>query len=136
MRFPASHLRQINLFAACTPPELAVVDRLVQEVEFLAGEVVLSEREMSFDSFIILVGEATVIAGDRSLARLGPGDFFGWLARMAPERPHAATVMAISSMQCLVVPPDHVRTLLNIPSVARSVLGALLVSAATSEAGA
>jgi CRP-like cAMP-binding protein len=130
MRSDSPELSRLPLFAECSRADLATVERLVHDVQVMAGEVIVSERESPDDSFIIIEGEATLAACDHSIARLGPGEFFGWVARLRLEQPQAATVTAITPMRCLVVPPGNLGALLDIPGIARSVLGTLVVGAA------
>jgi len=115
-------LHRIPLFHACTEKELELVDTLAHEVEIRPGEIVGSEREQSNDSFIIISGEASLVIRDRSVSRLGPGDLFGWLTRLSAYRPRSATVMAITPMQCLVVPTANVGALLDVAAIAKALV--------------
>ena len=77
-------LRNLSLFADLTLPELAILDSLLHEREYLAGEVIFDEAEVGQAIYILIEGEVTICRQGRPddgyLARLGPGEFFGELA--------------------------------------------------------
>jgi len=49
--------------------------------------------------FVILDGEAAVIAGGQELRRLGPGGHFGEIALVIPDVRRTATVRAVSEVR-------------------------------------
>jgi small-conductance mechanosensitive channel len=80
------------------------------EVRFFApGEAIVRQGEKSAEMFIIDQGEVAVeLFGERramSVARLGPGKFFGEMGLMTGEL-RAATVRAITECELLVVGHD------------------------------
>ena len=119
-------LRAIPLFSACDDQELARIDGLVDEIEVSAGEVLTREGKPGGESFIIVVGEASVLLRDRSLARLTAGEFFGEMAVLTPGRPRSATVTAITPMRLLVLDPRSVASLIDISGVARTLIVTLV----------
>ena len=61
--------------------------------------------------YVILEGEARVVAGDQVLRTLGRGDFFGEIGALTGETP-SADVVAESLLRCLVIPPQELERLL------------------------
>jgi CRP-like cAMP-binding protein len=51
-----AQLRQLGLFSTLRPRELRVVDGLLHEREYLAGEVVFDEGEEAQAIYIVLTG--------------------------------------------------------------------------------
>ena len=66
-----------------------------------------------------------VIRKGRTIARLGPGEFFGEIS-LIDRRPRVATVVADSPVRCLVLQHDDLRKLLlDDPQMAWSLLQTL-----------
>jgi len=63
------------------------------------------------------------MVGDRQVARLGPGEFFGEMALLGRRNLRTATVTALTPMRLLVIDPRQFSTLLQMEGVARSMLG-------------
>ena len=63
------------------------------EVDFRAGEHVVEEGLLGETLFVVLEGQAKVVRGDRKVATLVPGDFFGELSAL-DGGPRSATVIA------------------------------------------
>jgi cAMP-dependent protein kinase regulator len=114
-------LRQVPLFAECTPHELADIDEQGAEILVEAGEVLVREGNPGRQTFIIIAGEAVVTAGGRKIAHLGAGDFFGEMAVLT-QRPRAATVRAASPMRVVVLDPRELGEILRVPGVTRAML--------------
>ena len=85
-RLPAhlQRLKTLPLFSSLTPRELKIVDSLLHQRQFLAGEVVFDEGEEGQALYILLSGTVTVsrlMEGKREVvAELSSGSFFGDLA--------------------------------------------------------
>jgi CRP/FNR family transcriptional regulator, cyclic AMP receptor protein len=97
-------LKRVPLFSELTQRQLARLSRQSQERLFDRGAtVVLEGKANAVGFFIITDGEATVTVGDKEVATLGPGDYFGELALIS-ERERNATVTAATPLHCLVIP--------------------------------
>lgn len=98
-------LRHLSLFVNLTPAELQIVDGLLHEREYLAGEVIFDEGEEGQAIYIIASGEVLICRqgeGDAGrLAQLGPGIFFGELA-LLDNSPRSAQARAASACQLIV----------------------------------
>jgi drug/metabolite transporter (DMT)-like permease len=90
-------------------------------VEVPAGRRLLSQGAPADAFFLIERGRASVRQGDRHIAELGPGDFFGELALLGGGT-RTASVVAASEMRVRVVAePEFASTMRSLPTLARSV---------------
>jgi CRP/FNR family cyclic AMP-dependent transcriptional regulator len=118
-------LRNLSLFVNLTPAELQIVDGLLHERDYLAGEVIFDEGEEGQAIYIVASGEvlisrqepgdaghagadgqAAVLPRRRQwdtgrLAQLGPGTFFGELA-LLDNSPRSAQARAATACQLIV----------------------------------
>ena len=118
-------LSSIWLFSACTPKELRVVGRHVDEVRVEAGTVLTEEGELGREFFYIVDGRASVRRHGRTVARLVPGDHFGELA-LLDRKPRSATVVADTDMKLLTMTQREFSTLLeDVPPLSRKLLAAM-----------
>jgi len=114
-------LRAFPIFAACSTEELADIDGQGTEITVSAGETLVREGHPGRQSFIVVSGEAVVVAGGREIARLGPGEFFGEMAVLT-LRPRSATVRAATNMRLLVLEPRELGRVLRVTAVSRAML--------------
>ncbi len=125
-----SDLRALELFADCTPSELAAVDAASTRLWVEAGRVLLREGDADRQFMVIVEGEVGVSRQSGSLvAVLSPGDFLGEMAMLTGER-RSATATALTAVQLLVCNGGEFAALVErAPSVK-----AKLVAAAASRA--
>ncbi len=104
-------LKEIPLFSGLRKGELREVERLVHRRLYKEGEVVFWEGEPGVGIYIIQQGEVGIYkeyakAGQKELARLHPGDFFGEMALLDDDS-RSATAVA-SGETCLfgLIHPD------------------------------
>jgi CRP/FNR family cyclic AMP-dependent transcriptional regulator len=107
----ADRLSQLALFADLTPSQVETIAHSFEEDVFRQGERVL-RRGLSGGSFyVILEGEASVLADGAPLRRLGRGDFFGEISALTGDVP-SADVVAETLLRCLVIPGTELEGLL------------------------
>ncbi|MBK7017245.1 MAG: cyclic nucleotide-binding domain-containing protein [Sulfuritalea sp.] len=117
-------LHGLSLFVNLTPAELRIVDGLLHERSYLAGEVIFDEGEEGQAIYIIASGEVLISrleqgdaerftpAGGNGLPRrrqgdsgrvaeLGPGTFFGELA-LLDNSPRSAQARAATGCQLII----------------------------------
>jgi CRP-like cAMP-binding protein len=112
----AGRLSQLALFADLTPTQVEAIAHSHDEVVFSAGERVLRRGLSGGNFYLILEGEATVVApaGKRTLGR---GEFFGEISALTGDRPNA-DVVAETMLRCFVIPGAELeRLLLERPKV-------------------
>ena len=73
----ADRLAQLALFADLKPAQIESIAHSHDEAVFSKGERVLRSGLSGGNFYLILDGEATVVADERKLRTLGRGDFFG-----------------------------------------------------------
>lgn len=118
-------LSKIWLFSTCSTRELRTVRRALEEVTVAAGRVLTEEGTIGREFFFIVEGQATVRRGNRKLATLGPGDYFGELA-LLDRKPRSATVIADTEMRLLVLGQRQFNGLLDaVPALSRKLLAAM-----------
>jgi hypothetical protein len=104
----AEFIRALPLFAVEATTLRYASDHV--EVEwFPSGSHIVEQNEPGAKLYLILSGYTDVIQEDadgtgRTLARLGPGEFFGELA-IVHQQPRAAHVVAVGDVTCLVLAP-------------------------------
>lgn len=87
-------LRHVDLFAKAPGRVLAGLARVLEEVEFPPGGVLMQAGAVEDWLFVVVEGEVEVVRPDRQV-RLGPGSVVGELAVLDPQ-PRSATVTAAS----------------------------------------
>jgi CRP-like cAMP-binding protein len=118
-------IAQVPLFARCTKRELGQIGTLADEVELEKGTVVVKEGAFGQEFFILVSGTAKVTRKGKTVANLGPGDFFGEIA-LLHNAPRNATVTATSDVDALVVSHrDFTSLLATAPQIQAKVLQAL-----------
>ena len=70
-----------------------------KEMTYKAGDMIVREGAMGVGFYLILDGNAEVRKGDRILAALGRGQFFGEMS-LIDELPRSADVIAVSPTKC------------------------------------
>jgi CRP-like cAMP-binding protein len=103
-------LSGIAFFSDLSAEDLASVLAIGEPQSFDAGEAIVTEDEAGDGMYIVLEGRAQVDVGGR-YHDLGPGDFFGEMALLAPRK-RMATVKAVEPVQALKVPAEAFRALL------------------------
>ena len=98
-------LRQTDLFSGLSVSEAAILGTFMERTEVEEGEVIVRQDELSDSLYLIEAGEAEVQirneeGAQTTVARLGPGDFFGEIALLTGE-PRIADVVASTPMALL-----------------------------------
>lgn len=118
----ASGLAAVPLFSACSKQDLQIVARHTEVVEIPAGTPVIEEGGKGDAFFFILAGEAAVRRRGRTVAKLGPGQFFGELALLDPA-PRDATVVALSPLTVGVLGARVFRAIVrDVPNMSEKLL--------------
>jgi CRP/FNR family transcriptional regulator, cyclic AMP receptor protein len=114
-----ARLRTLSLFVELTSAELAVVDALMHERDYLPGEVVFDQGEEGQAVYIVLDGEVAIRRYDEALAGgvdelalLTVGTFFGELA-LLDSAPRMAQAQAMSTCKLAVFFRDDFLGLLD-----------------------
>ncbi|MFO0564230.1 MAG: mechanosensitive ion channel family protein [Polyangiaceae bacterium] len=97
-------LANIGLFSRLSAEERETLARTLRYTPFAPGEVMTRQGAEAHWLYIIVSGEASVRVkidgeGDREVARLKSGDFFGERSLLTGE-PRSATVIAAATVEC------------------------------------
>jgi CRP-like cAMP-binding protein len=104
------HLKSVPLFAGLGKKECRVLASRADEIDIPEGKTLAKEGAFAYEFFVIEKGTAEVTHGDKRLAELGPGDFFGEVGVLASER-RVATVTATSPMELIVLTARALRAI-------------------------
>jgi voltage-gated potassium channel len=107
--YKVDQLRRIPIFAACSKPELRILARNTDEIDFPAGRTLIVQGAPNHTFFLLLQGEVQVDVAGLPPQRLGPGDFFGEITMIAPG-PATATVVTTAPSLTLVMSHAQFRT--------------------------
>jgi len=120
--------RRIDLLASCrlfhgvTAEHLAAVAESAAEVDYPAGAVIVRQGEIGTGFFIVADGSVRVVRDGRTIATLGPGEFFGELS-VLDGGPRVAQVVADEPTRCLALASwDFERVLLDHPALTLAIL--------------
>lgn len=98
-------LKESALFAALTPLELRIVDRLMHERRYLADEIIFDEGEEGQALYLVMAGRVIISrqrgAGREVVAELAAGSFFGDLA-LLDSAPRNAQTRALDNCELAV----------------------------------
>ena len=86
-------LGQVRLFKELSKSDLRELEDIGKVVQYAAGYTIMEHGESGAGFHMILGGEARVVRGGRTVARLGPGEVFGEMA-LIDGGPRTATVVA------------------------------------------
>jgi CRP/FNR family transcriptional regulator, cyclic AMP receptor protein len=118
-------IRKVPLFSKLNKKGLEDVAHIADELDLPKGKMMAEEGDRGREFFVLLEGEADVTKGDRSINRLGKGDFFGEIA-LVTHMPRMASVTAMSDVRVLVVTErDFAALLKRSPEISRGVAEAL-----------
>jgi CRP/FNR family transcriptional regulator, cyclic AMP receptor protein len=95
-------LERVPLFEDLSKSQLRGVRDLAEEVRYMEGASIVREGEPGDSFYVIVEGQAKVQRGDRTLATLVPGEFFGEISLLdGGER--TATVVSETPMALLEI---------------------------------
>ena len=124
-------LKNAPMFAELGNSDLKRLAKLMAEMQFAAGSVVIKEGDQAAGLFVVSSGKLEAVRGGsaghaQALATYRPGDFFGEMA-LLEGFPRSATVRAIEDSECLVMTRgDFMAELKNHPNLAVGMLPALV----------
>jgi CRP/FNR family cyclic AMP-dependent transcriptional regulator len=96
---PVELLQRVPLFEHFEKGDLKRLARSFKERTFDAGTTVAGEGKTGAGFFVIESGEATVSVRGDERRSLGPGDYFGEIARI-DDGARSATITAVSDLRC------------------------------------
>ena len=120
-----AQLSSVRLFSDCSKKELALLDRLADEVNVSAGDQIVAQDEYGRASYLVVEGEASAFRDGDKIGTVGPGESIGELAVIEPG-PRTATVIADTDMTLLAMnSPEFLTAIEDVPALSRSLLRSL-----------
>ena len=104
-------LATIPLFSECSTRELRDITRSGKVVSKSAGSTIVAEGTGGGAFFSILDGQVEITRGDKRLAVLMPGDFFGEMALLV-DTSRNASATALTDVECFAITAWHFKSLL------------------------
>jgi CRP-like cAMP-binding protein len=98
----AAKLDEAPLFASLPDETKRELAEFVNDTEVPSGKHLVDQGDTSYNLFVILSGSAEVYKDGRSVAVLGPGDFFGEMGTVG-DAPRSATVVSQKRMRLLTL---------------------------------
>lgn len=95
-------MQHVPLFRGCSPEALARLAERLGEIEFRAGQHMVTQGQVGNGLYMLVNGKAQVRRGDDVIAVLEPMDFFGELA-VLDQKPRDATVIALEPVTALAL---------------------------------
>jgi len=95
-------LARVPLFGGLSRRHLKKLAEHADEVSFRERETIVEIGQPGTSFYVILEGEAKVVRGSKTLARLGPGEFFGEIS-LLDGGPRTATVIADTPVRAVRV---------------------------------
>jgi CRP/FNR family transcriptional regulator, cyclic AMP receptor protein len=106
----AATLDEAPLFASLPDETKRELAEFVSETEVPAGKHLVDQGDRSYNLFVILKGKAEVYKDGKSVAELGPGDFFGEVGTVG-DAPRSATVVSTKRTRLLTIGSRDVQRL-------------------------
>jgi CRP-like cAMP-binding protein len=88
------------LLAGVDPVGIAMIAQRMVEVDFPKDHVIARQGEVGTGFFLVASGSVRVVRDGKTIANIGPGDFFGELS-VLDGRPRVAQVVANEPTTCL-----------------------------------
>ena len=103
-------LDEAPLFASLPDETKRELAEFVNDSEVPSGKHLVDQGDTSYNLFVILSGKAEVYKDGKSVAELGPGDFFGEMGTVG-DAPRSATVVSQKRMRILTLGARDVQRL-------------------------
>jgi CRP/FNR family transcriptional regulator, cyclic AMP receptor protein len=102
MSVDTSVLETIPLFAGLPADDRSRIAEVAEEVSVEADTEIVRGKDFAYHFYAILDGDADVRSDGRTLATLGPGDFFGEIGMLVTGR-RTATVVSRERMRLVAL---------------------------------
>lgn len=119
-------LKNVPLFSRFSGKELETITKTSRERDFHPGVAIVREGDQSNVGFyFILEGQVEVKRGERTLTKLGTGQFFGEMSVLDGE-PRSADVIPTTETKCLLLTNWDIRALIkSYPDMAMKLIAEL-----------
>jgi CRP-like cAMP-binding protein len=104
-------LQNTRLWSGLTNQDLGLVAKYAEERDFESGQTIVSKGEPGDGFYLLLEGAVEVRSGERTLSKLGPGQFFGEMS-IFDNQPRSADVVTVERSRILFLSANSFKTLL------------------------
>lgn len=104
-------LRRVPLFSGLDRKELAILAKLVKDQRYAAGTEIVKAGSSGHGLYIIREGQISVKKDGRTVATMGPGQFFGEVA-ILDGGPRTADIYAEHDTVCMTLISWEIKPLL------------------------
>ena len=116
------HFARIPLFSGVSKKGLQAIVAAADEVTVGPGKDLVREGDHGRHLYVVVEGSVKVVRGGRTVASLGPGEYFGELALISGA-PRTATVTSEEDSTLMVLDPRRFDVILERePKIARAIL--------------
>lgn len=95
-------LGAVPLFQDLSIKQLRKVVDLAEVARFMEGATLVKQGELGDSFYVVLTGQAKVVANGRTINRLIPGDYFGEIS-LLDGGPRSASVLAETEMTLVII---------------------------------
>jgi len=115
-------LRKVAIFSGIPDRALATIADQTEVIDFPAGRYIVRQGQVGTGFYMVTSGRARVVRAGKTLARFGPGEFFGELS-VLDQMPRSAHVIADEPTTCLALASwNFTRLLEEYPKITLSIL--------------
>lgn len=108
---PTESLRQVPLFSSLDKKELQILAKIIREQAYEPGQVIVNAGAGGHGLYIIREGKVSIIQNGKTVATMGPGQFFGEIS-VLDGGPRTADVKADEPTVCLTLISWEVKPIL------------------------
>jgi CRP/FNR family transcriptional regulator, cyclic AMP receptor protein len=95
-------LEKSVLWSGLSKKDLKAIVKLSKERTYETGHVIVQKGEGGVGFYLILEGSVEIRSDGTTIAKLGPGQFFGEMS-VIDNQPRSADVVAIEPSRCLIL---------------------------------
>lgn len=95
-------LQNVPIFSGMSKKELKAMAKSFVEKTYPVGKVIEAEGDKGVSFYLIIDGSVNVRKGDKSIAKLSKGQFFGELS-LLDKQPRSATIETLEPTTCLIM---------------------------------
>ncbi len=95
-------LEKSSLWSGLSKKDLKSIVRLSKERTYETGDVIVQKGEGGVGFYLILEGSVEIRSDGTTIAKLGPGQFFGEMS-VIDNQPRSADVVAVEPSRCLIL---------------------------------
>jgi CRP-like cAMP-binding protein len=105
-------LEKCSLWSGLDGQDLKAIMKVSKQQDFQNEEVIVKKGDEGAGFYLILQGAVEVRSNGKTLAKLGPGHFFGEMS-VVDTQPRSADVVAVESSRALVLSAWAFKSLLS-----------------------